>query len=219
MKVGIVTGVYGSYDPIRGLPDGHGFDDAVIVTDDPNATGSGWRTLVVPQPGRHPRLAAKLPTMLPWRFTDCDLIVWIDASFEVLDGRWAEFVRFELGRYPFMAFRHPDVRTCYTQEALFCYEWEKYRDWPLLEQVGYYQSQGMPESFGLWACGVLGWDTRQPWARSLGEQWWAQNMAWTIQDQVSLPWVLWRNGWRPGVWSCHQFMNGMLQYHDHERSD
>lgn len=52
MKVGIVTGVYGSYDPIRDLPENHGFDDAVIVTDDPNVGGIGWRTLVVPQPGR-----------------------------------------------------------------------------------------------------------------------------------------------------------------------
>lgn len=213
----MVTGVYGSYDPIRGLPEGHGFDDAVIVTDDPDVGGSGWR-VHVERRVEHPRLAAKRPKMMPWLFTDCEAVVWVDASFEVLDGRLRELAGVLLGEHRLVVFAHPDGRGCYRREAVFCQDWPKYRDWPLREQVRAYQSRGMPEGWGLFACGVVGWRVDAV-SRGWGLAWWDENVRWSIQDQVSLPFLVWSGGWGVGLWPMHQFMNNVLRYHHHDRDD
>jgi len=217
-SVAVVTGVYGGYDPLRGLPADHGFDDAVVVTDDPSLCGDGWRVVVAPRVGEHPRLAAKLPKMMPWLFTDCEAAVWVDASFEVLNGRLAALASMMLGQHRMVVFRHPDDRGCYLREARFCQDWVKYRDWPLREQVRAYQAEGMPEGWGLFACGVVGWRVDAV-SRMMGLRWWSENARWSIQDQVSLPYLVWSSGWDVGLWPMHEFMNPVLRYHHHARED
>jgi hypothetical protein len=69
MRIALITANFGGYDPVRDLPEDHGFDDVVCVTDTVSGIGDGWR-VHLEKPSGSARLAAKRPKMMPWLYTD-----------------------------------------------------------------------------------------------------------------------------------------------------
>ena len=215
MRVALITACYGAYDPVRPLPEWHGFDDAVCVTDDPSIVGEGWRVHVEPR-DEHPRLAAKRPKMLPWLFTDCDAAVWLDASFEIVGEGFSEWARNHVSWNDFVVWVHPEGRTDIRQEVEVCWFFPKYEQYPLKEQLSHYVEQGMPQHWGLFAGGTVGWRFTDE-AREFGERWYQEQVDWSIQDQVSLPFLLWDSGKKFGIWQAHEYKNEFLKLRWDER--
>ena len=219
MRIAAVCAIYGGYDLIPPVPEG--VDDAVLITDTP--VRSGWRNVVEPS-GEHPRMAAKRPRCRPDLYTDCDASLWIDGSVHVLDDRFVRLVRERLSQHDIVLWDHPEDRDCFLQEAQHCHDWPKYRDGPLLEQAQHYLDEGMPEHFGLWATGSIA-RSHTDRMRALGDAWLDEMKRWTIQDQVSLPYLLWRDGIVPGTFGIDQLDNDMVvvmahaqQLRDHHRT-
>jgi hypothetical protein len=127
----------------------------------------------------------------------------------VLDGRFVELTRRKLEQHDLVLWDHPEDRDCFLEEARHCHDWPKYRDGPLLEQAAHYLSEGMPEHFGLWAMGSI---ARRHTAqmRTLGDTWLEEMARWTIQDQVSLPYLLWREHIWPGTFGLDQLDNELV---------
>jgi hypothetical protein len=204
MRVAAVCAIYGGYDLIPPVPEG--VDDAVLITDVP--VRSGWRNVVEPSDA-HPRLAAKRPRCRPDLYTDCEASLWMDGSVHVLDDRFLALVRVRLAEHELVLWDHPEDRDCLLQEAEHCHDWPKYRDGPLLEQARHYLEEGMPEHFGLWATGSIA-RMHSPRMAALGDAWLAEMERWTIKDQVSLPYLLWREGIAPGTFGLDQLDNDMV---------
>ena len=204
MRLAAVCAIYGGYDLIPPVPDG--VDDAVLVTDVP--VRSGWRNVVEPS-GAHPRLAAKRPRCRPDLYTDCEASLWMDGSVHVLDDRFIRLVRQKLDQHELVLWDHPEDRDCFLQEARHCHDWPKYRDGPLLAQAEHYLAQGMPEHFGLWATGSIA-RRHTDRMRDFGDAWLEEMERWTIKDQVSLPYLLWREGIEPGTFGIDQLENDMV---------
>jgi hypothetical protein len=217
LKVALITACYGAYDPIHALPENHGYDDAVLVTDYPySATEApGWR-VVIERRDEHPRLAAKRPKMMPWLFTDCDAAVWLDASFEIVNPAFSQWTRDHLNFNDFIVWLHPEGRIDIRQEVEVCWFFDKYKDYPLREQLAHYVADGMPENWGLFAGGTVGYRFTDG-ARGFGERWYAENVKWSIQDQVSLPYLLWDSGKRFGLWQANEYQNDYLRLRWDER--
>jgi hypothetical protein len=215
MRIALITACYGDYDPIKPLPEWHGFDDAVCVTDTASGVGEGWRVHVEPR-GESPRLAAKRPKMLPWLFTDCDAAVWLDASFEITGRGFSDWVRGHLERDDFVVWQHPEGRHCLGQEAEVCWMFPKYDGQPILQQAAHYFADGMPRMWGLFAAGMVGYRFTSA-SKGLGAAWYAEQERWTVQDQISLPWLLWRSGKRFGVWQANEYRNPYLRLRWDER--
>lgn len=215
MRVALITACYGAYDPVRPLPEWHGFDDAICVTDDPSIVGEGWRVHVEPR-DEHPRLAAKRPKMMPWLFTDCDAAVWLDASFEITsrDFRW--WVDKHLSFADFIVWRHPEGRIDFADEAAVCMDWPKYADYDMRGQVKSYLADGMPRGWGLFACGTIGYNFT-PKVKRLASRWYDENVKWSIQDQVSLPYLLWDSGMPFGQWGANEYDNPYVRLRWDER--
>jgi hypothetical protein len=217
MRVALITASFGNYDPVRDLPDWHGFDDAVCVTDTPSRIGAGWRVHVQPE-SDNPRLAAKRPKMMPWLYTDCDAAVWLDASFELTGRGFREWVDLHLAANEFVVWRHPEGRVCVTQEADVCWFFKKYEGQPIREQVSAYLREGMPQMWGLFAAGTIGY-VFSPKVRGLGAAWLQECEKWSVQDQVSLPYVLWARGVPFGLWRANEYDNPFLTLHWEGRTD
>lgn len=216
MRVALITGCYGAYDPVRSLPEGLGFDDAVCVTDDPSIVGEGWRVHVEPR-DEHPRLAAKRPKMMPWLFTDCDAAVWLDASFEITGKGFSDWVRGHLALNDFVVWLHPEGRVDYIDEANVCAHFPKYRDFDIEGQVSAYAGRGMPRYWGLFACGTVGWRFTDE-TRGFGERWYGEQVRWSIQDQISLPYLLWDTGMPFGIWQANEYDNPFVKLRWDERA-
>jgi hypothetical protein len=217
VTVALVTAIYGGHDTLKPLPAGHGFDDAVCVTDDPTVSAEGWRVVVLPSE-EPPRLAAKAPKMLPFDFVKSEVAVWVDAAFEVVGDGFRDFCVDALGEHDVVVWEHPEDRDCLFREATYCQDWPKYSGEPIREQTAYYRAEGMPEGFGLWACGAIVWRNNDE-AREFGRAWHQENVRWSIQDQVSFPFLVWKL--RPGltVFPAHEFQNPYLRWHPHHRSN
>ena len=215
MRVALITGCYGSYDPVRPLPEWHGFDDAVCVTDTPEVVGEGWRLDHKPS-NEEPRLAAKRPKMMPWLYTDCDAAVWMDASFEIVGEGFSDWTRSHLSFNDFVVWMHPEGRTDIRQEVDVCWSFPKYERYPLREQLAHYVDLGMPRHWGLFAAGTVGWVFNEE-TRGLGERWFQEQVEWSIQDQISLPFLLWDTGKKFGVWQANEYQNPYLHLRWDER--
>ena len=208
MTVALVTACFGGYDPIHPLPDGQGFDEAICVTDRPDDVPAGW-TVHAEVGSGDPRMDAKRPKMTPWLYTDADAVVWLDASFEIT-GDLSGWVRPLLERHEFIVWQHPEGRTCLGQEAEVCWHFPKYQPFPVLDQAAAYFADGMPRNWGLFAAGMLGWRVTDR-VREFGARWLAEQAAWSPQDQVSLPYLLWDSGLPFGLWPANEYGNDYVR--------
>ena len=207
MRIAVVTANFGGYDPLSPAPTG--FDDAVLVTDDRANATEGWRVHLEPTPD-DPRLAGKRPKMNPWLYTDCDAAIFMDASIEITHDRLREWVEPVLTAHDLVVWSHPEGRTCLRQEAEVCQDWPKYASYDIRGQVQHYDAEGMPHNWGLFACGLIGWRFT-PEAKRFGNLWLREQYDWSIQDQVSLPFLLWREGKPFGVWPANQYQNPFMR--------
>jgi hypothetical protein len=217
MRVALITACYGAYDPVRPLPADHGFDDAVLVTDDRSLVTDGWR-VHLESSVESPRLASKKAKMMPWLYTDCDAAVWLDASFEVLGSGFAGFARAALERDDFVVWTHPEGRVDITDEARVSMTLKKYQGSRVREQAAFYKEQGFPENWGLFAAGTIGW-VFTPTVKRFGSLWLRECHDWSIQDQISLPYLLWREGKPFGVWQSNEYANPYVRLRWDERSE
>lgn len=164
--------------------------------------------------GLHPRMQAKyfkfLPEKIPKLF-EYDYTIWIDGSAQILSEKFVEEM---IGRMEgsFMVFKHPEARDCIYQEAEYCKTMPKYVDQRIEAQANFYRSQGYPEHNGLYACGMIVRKNREFANRLLGKLWWDECREWTYQDQLSLPYVLWKANLKIDILNLDQYNNGLITF-------
>jgi len=211
LTIAVVCAVYGDYDGV--VPPPEGFDDAVLVSDRHHDV-DGWRQVVWPQPGRHSRLAAKIAKCRPDWFTGCEASVWIDGNMRPTGGDLRSAAAEHLERGDLVLWRHPEGRDCIVQEARYCGDWPKYESYPVVAQAKQYVADGMPEHYGLFCCNLIA--RRHTWqVAELGAAWLAENETWSIQDQVSMPYLLWQRRWTPVTWDAPYATNPWVRWSAH----
>lgn len=184
----IVTAIFGGYDkPSVPIPQSIAVD-YVLVTDDPDLRAPGWRKVVL-EPGAapgSPRLAAKIPKLQPWDFSDDGPWIWIDGSMQIKSRTFAAEAAAYSREYGLSQWKHPD-RDCIYEEAAFSSTLPKYLGQDLGGQALHYMNQHHPTHWGLWAGGLIIYEVPMD---VFAGMWWDELVKWTLQDQVSEPYVL-----------------------------
>lgn len=190
MKVVLYTALYGNYhSKFNALPD-LGID-AYAFTDNPEAAASGWQTVVVPFPDKdmHPRMQAKWFKCFPHElFPDYDVSIWIDAGWFTtnLDGITDYLKESNLCFYP-----HPRNKNL-LNELYETMGLEKYKMLPCPSQVTDYYMDGYQDENGILECTSLLRRHNEPDVKRFNEAWWRECRKWTFCDQLSAPYVLWK---------------------------
>lgn len=193
MTVAVISSVYGGYD----VPAAPAFDQTVdaeyvLVTDTP-VDCPPWRTVIEPRPSVHPRFAAKVAKARPDLYSEADTLIWVDASFQIIDPCFVEWAAGMPG--PLAQIVHPE-RSSLEAEADVSAMMAKYEGLPVRQQVRHYRKGGYPDEWGLWATGFIVYQ-RGGWLPHFGNAWLAEQARWSYQDQLSEPPVLWSLGLRP----------------------
>jgi hypothetical protein len=102
-------------------------------------------------------------------------------------------------------------------EGNYSKEMFKYRNEKIDDQLAKYVSDGLPAGSGLWACGTIVWRNVDA-ARTFGQAWYEENVAWTIQDQISFPYLVWKLEPNMGTFPAHEYENPYLKWWMHERN-
>jgi len=215
-RVCVMTAVFGGYDSPRPFRAQDIACDAILIADEPMVV-PGWRTVAAARPwGASPRMAAKEPRCLPHRWTDADIVIWIDGHIEVISESFVRELVAQLDGGALGMFRHA-FHTTISEEAALASRLPKYVTYDLVAQANHYIADGHPDAWGMWATGVM---IRRPAETvSFGEAWLEEIKRWGPEDQISLPYVLRRTigypvdlpfeGWRKGYrFKLHQHNDG-----------
>lgn len=215
-RVCIYTAIYGAYDDLKVQPEQTVDCDFICFTDDPTLSSPNWLVIHLKnwiEGSSQARLQSKYPKILSHHFfaapslnpltlvSYCvrhirpyDYTIWIDGSVQIKQKTFAEEAISHVGDYGLAMFIHPE-RACVYDEANACLEYAKCESQPLLEQVGHYRRSGYPPDNGLMATGMIVRDARKKMLHKVDEDWWVETVKYITRDQVSLPYVLWKNGY------------------------
>lgn len=116
--------------------------------------------------------------------------VWIDANLLIIKDP-TEL----MDRCSHLFIQDHPFRFCLYEEAEYCIRKRKGEKKDIQKQMDFYKKQYYPEFFGLYTSRVL---FRKPTEKTilLNQKWWEQIKQFSTRDQVSLPYVLWKN-WIP----------------------
>lgn len=207
-EITVITAITGGYDEVPPVPSG--FAHAVLVSDEP--IESDWTNIVL-RTFLPPRLASKIPKFRPDLFTRTRSSVWVDASMRDPSNWLYHACRKQLTHHNFVLFRHPD-RDSIVNEVGASRESPKYDQYPLEEQVDFYLQSGFKDDLGLFACGVIARNHSTD-ISDFGNAWFLENSRWSIQDQLSFPYLVASRGLSFGVFSEHLW-NGPLNWEHHK---
>jgi hypothetical protein len=148
-----------------------------------------------------PRLRGKIPKMIVWEdHPGYDYYIWMDSSFSLLKTNAIEkMVDYCIG-WDACFFKHP-ARTSVKQELDFVVELmkndnqyliERYSGEKMTEQVDFYLKDATWQDNLLLACGIFIYSKSiiENKEYNLMKEWFYQNCLWSVQDQLSLPYLL-----------------------------
>jgi hypothetical protein len=212
MKIAVIRSVYGGYDHPIPVPPQRGLAFEEYLVHDLN----------YPRPHMHPRLAAKHAKCLPWQYTDADMIVWMDGSFDIRSQEYLSFLVSDTEGHLISQHKHP-WRDDVLDEAEASAVVLKYQDQPVHAQAGHYLAQGHPRHWGMWSTGLavyrIGSAEDRARLDAFGKDWLAEQVKWTYQDQISQPYILRLHGLLPHEINDDIYASPYLWMHGHRRED
>ena len=154
-----------------------------------------WEQRIV-KPRWDARRAARHYKAVPHLYLpDADIWIWVDGNVRLRMHPLKLIERRMKG--DLTTFTHPD-RRCLYDEVAFCARVGKDKATTLREQAKRYSLDGMPRRWGLAETRVV-IRRNTPEIRALNEAWWAEIERGSLRDQVSLPYVCWKQSVRWGI--------------------
>jgi Protein of unknown function (DUF616) len=208
-RIALYTSIFGGYDKLAEPPRCPGVD-YFCFTEDESVSSDVWQIVASPPRYEHPRLAAKWFKMHPHLvLSDYRYTIWIDGSLRLKSETFAEEVMRCLGVNGLALLKHP-ARDNIFDEAEHSATRPKYDGQPVREQVAHYRSCGFRSENVLYCGGLLVRDNEVAAIRSLNEAWMAENLSWSWQDQLSLPYLTWHLDITPDVMPYDLYDNDLF---------
>lgn len=207
----IYTAAFGDHDVPSEVWDAE--CDLVCFTDNPALKLKTWdvrQSVVTGLLDASPRMKAKwFKLNATWLFAEeYEHSIWLDAAFWVHSARG--FVDHCLAHlHDGIAFYpHPAYWRSLEQEAIISGKMPKYDGEPMAEQVEHYRKLGLVG--GTLLCGGVIPRVHTKDIALLEERWLKECRQWSSQDQLALPYCLWKEGIRPGLLPGDIYSNDYL---------
>lgn len=202
-EVIVYTAIYGNKDDLK--PPKHISDNCkyICFTDNPNLKSDIWE-IRVEDPGMNDdNLNAKYYKVLPHKCFENETIeksIWVDGAREII-GNIDDFIKDVANNFQFENVRllkHPEGRDCVFQEIeklLYLNSIGNFKvpNDVITKQKKKYIEEGMPKNFGLFNCPILIRNHFDDETQKMGNLWWDEINLESKRDQVSLPFILWKN--------------------------
>lgn len=196
-RIAVYTCIFGRYDIIQKpicYPDNI---DYYIITDLEMNENCGWKKFDISKfesqlEGMSNIEKNRWFKMHPHEvFSDYRYSVYVDGNVVPVTD-FTEFVN-RIGSCGIAMYWH-SPNNCIYQEALQNrYIVRKISPKEVDQQVEYLKSNGMPENYGMTTCNVIARDHTNQICMKLMDDWWTEFMAHCKRDQLSFPYVAWKN--------------------------
>lgn len=144
----------------------------------------------------HPRLQSKIPKMLAFElFPDYDYYIWTDSNITLKTSKTLETIYNKCSENDIVLFKH-HLRNYLHEEFSFMFEnasipyLQKYVNEPFKEQLAFYEKTCEDfHKLPLYEMGCFMFKNNLRMRQTMKE-WFYQNARYSIQDQLSIPYVL-----------------------------
>lgn len=197
-RIAVYTCIFGKYDALH-EPFCHPNNiDYYTITDQPIPDKTVWKTVNI---SSYSDIIAGLSNVEKNRwfkmhphevFTDYRYSIYIDGNVVPVTD-FTELAN-RISETGIAMFWH-SYNNCVYQEAFFNrYSVRKISNYELEKHIEFLRSQGMPEDFGMTTCNVIARDHTNINCQKIMDDWWNEFMSHCRRDQISFPYVIWKNG-------------------------
>lgn len=189
----VYTANFGNYDVVKEplfVDDGIRY---VCFTDDKEFASNIWDVCYIDTSQNEDfALAVRYYKFFPYRlFPDYDVSVWIDSKFQIT-GDLRTYIEKYQRESSMLCFPHFE-RDCIFDEAAECLHLGKGDPIMLGGQIYQYYMENYPKHNGLYECGCLVRWHEDIKMQKIMEEWWEEICKFSRRDQVSLPYISWKN--------------------------
>jgi hypothetical protein len=162
---------------------------------------------------KSPVMNAKIYKVLPHKFLDCDISIWLDGNIflNVSKERLVEEFLGDADMAIFEHNHHKDIRwEAYMLGKMFRKRTPQVKQ-DVAEQMKYYEKIGIPSKVET-AMGGMIIRRHKPIVKEFNEAWWAEICRWSQRDQLSFPIIK-----RQFEWLRVNFIKGNIKNHPYLR--
>lgn len=192
----VYTAVFGGYDNIDEPMYVNPNLDYVAFTDGELPENSVWKKFDI---SKYPKLKgldayhlAKYIKMFPYEFfPEYDFSIWIDGNVNLIADTYPIAI---MGKGSAMAtFANPMHDCVYTEGRYMVFQNRIPKD-AAANQLKVYSAAGFPTHFGMREFSIIYRDHSMKECYEMMKEWWEHVNKYTMRDQLSLPFILWKNG-------------------------
>lgn len=176
----------------------------ICFTDDKFFISSVWKPIYVEKAENPVLLARKIKLFPHIYFPEYQISIWVDSKFTIL-GNMKEYVERYLKENSILCFPHFE-RECIYDEAVECIKQGKGDPIMIGGQIYQYYNEGFPKNMGLVESGCLVRKHNDNKVQELMQSWWNEIVKYSIRDQISFPYVCWKNKFKYDI--CDLSING-----------
>lgn len=211
----VFTAIFGNYDNLK-TPEYINPDwDYVCFTDNRNVESDVFTVKHVNQRFENVTKNARMIKLLSHLFLiNYEYSLWIDGSVKLRGKNIDELININLSSNYISLHSHVK-RDCVYAEANACMTAKKDRNDILSRQIAEYRSEGLPQSVGLFETAEI---VRRQWApevQMLNALWWQQLDAFSIRDQIALPYVFWKHNFTSCPMEGNQWLDAYFHMYKH----
>jgi hypothetical protein len=170
----------------------------------------------------HPRLKGKIPKMLEWMITDADYYIWLDSPFEIISDTFVENTIKKLGECDICLCKH-NKRSSIRDEYDFVnnrmkngdvYLNDRYTGEALEQQINTYLSDNLFKDNTLFELGFFVYSKKliKNKEYNLMTDWFFHNCYYSVQDQLSMPYLLHKHNTNYTTFDFNVFNNPDARY-------
>lgn len=171
----------------------------------------------------HPRTRAKIPKMLDWIENPADYYIWFDSKFKIVSNNLVEDVVDSLGDFDIQIFKHPQRKNIkseleYLENEMYglnnTYLIDRYEGERTREQYQFYLKDPNFVDDGFYSMGFFVYSKNLIKNRdnNLMTDWFFHNCYWSIQDQISFPYLLQKHKTKYRTFDFQLFNNKYLKW-------
>jgi len=217
----VFTAISGNYDCLKEPKYMNEDVDYICFTDNEDLESGTWLMAPFPTSFEDKTLQARHVKTLAHRFlSEYDISIWIDANV-VIRQDIVELAQNALSLADIAMFQHPQNHSSVSEEVQACISLDKEIPNKLLEQESLYYALGFTDSGNpIPASYVIFRRHNKPDIMLAMEDWWLHILSYSKRDQVSLPFIIWKNNINVTLLSHDLFLSHFIQYpHDGDLRD
>lgn len=200
LKIAVYSCIVGKYDTVIEPVYKEDEIDYLMFTDQDIEWGSAWKIIDLKVDPHYDlltptQLNRKIKILQTDELRKYDYTVYVDGNIEVVAG--ISPIIANMGRNGFGVHYHKS-RDCIYDEVVAVKHLKRVSGEEMDQQIDSYRSEGFPPHYGLYENSILIRNNKDVETQHLMEAWWDEYCRYPTRDQLSLPYVIWREGYKKG---------------------